>query len=136
MTDDRTETPPKALVRAIEEFNRGDWFVCHETLEDLWRDADGETRDFYQGLIKIAAALHHWRNGNYVGAVRLLDGGCSLLRYVSPTCLGISLPPFVSAVETLHKAMTALGPDRMGELPRDLIPILTISESIGKAPKA
>jgi hypothetical protein len=136
MTHDRIETPPIDLLRAIEEFNRGDWFACHETLEDLWRDADGETRDFYQGLIKIAAALHHWRNGNFVGAVRLLDRGRSLLCYVCPTCLGVSLLPFVSAVETLHKALTELGPERMGELPRDLIPTLAISERVRKESKA
>ena len=136
MTFNSTDTPPADLLRAIEEFNRENWFSCHEILEALWREEVGEIRDFYQGLIKIAAALHHWRNGNYVGSIRLLDGGSSLLRQVRPTCQGASLLPFISAVDTLRKTLSDLGPERMNELPHDLLPTLQISVGGRKKPEA
>lgn len=63
------------LLQALGEFNRGDWFECHETLEDLWIGSEGEIRDFYQGALQLAVALHHWRNGNFGGAMSLLKGG-------------------------------------------------------------
>ena len=30
------EPPPPGLLAGIEEFNRGEFFECHETLEELW----------------------------------------------------------------------------------------------------
>ncbi|MDD2318898.1 MAG: DUF309 domain-containing protein [Geobacteraceae bacterium] len=127
MTHYGTERPPAGLLLAIEEFNREDWFACHETLEHLWRGALGETRDFYQGLIKVAGALHHWRNGNFVGALRLLDGGSSLLRRVRPLCQGVAVILFVATVDSLHQALAELGQERMPELSRDLITALKIT---------
>ena len=73
------EAPPGQLLQAIREFNRHEWFECHETVEDLWIGEVGEVRNFYQGLIQIAVALHHWRNGNFGGAVSLLKQNCSKL---------------------------------------------------------
>ena len=71
--DNCTQSPSGELLQAFGEFNRGDWFDCHETLEELWVGSVGEIRDFYQGMLQIAVALHHWRGGNYAGAV-LLNG--------------------------------------------------------------
>ena len=62
------EEAPAELLKAIEEFNRGDWFQAHETLEELWVGEKGELRDLYQGLLQLAVALHHWRHGNFKGA--------------------------------------------------------------------
>jgi len=130
-----TVAPPAGLLRAIEEFNREDWFTCHETLEVLWKAEVGETREFYQGLIKVAGALHHWRNGNFVGALRLLEGGSLLLQRVSPWCQGVSLVPFVAAVDALRKALAELGPERMQKLPKARLPSLAVVEKDVKEPE-
>ena len=42
------------LRKGIEEFNRGDYFECHETLEDVWMLEAGENKRFYQGLIQLS----------------------------------------------------------------------------------
>jgi hypothetical protein len=47
------------LDRGRTAFNRGDYFHAHELWEEVWRElADGE-RSLMQGLIQIAAGLHH-----------------------------------------------------------------------------
>jgi predicted metal-dependent hydrolase len=109
-------SPPEELQRAIAEFNRGDWFECHETLEDLWVGARGELRDFYQGLLQLAVALHHWRNGNLKGALVLLKGGDDLLSRVEPVCLGVDVAALHSAACRLHLELTRLGEARMASL--------------------
>ena len=63
---------------AIRQFNAGQWYECHETLEDLWIGEAGEVREFLQGTLQIAVALLHWRNGNYGGAVSVLTSGESI----------------------------------------------------------
>jgi predicted metal-dependent hydrolase len=61
MKDTCTQSPSGELLRALGEFNRGDWFECHETLEELWVGSQGEMRDFYKGVLQISVGLHHWR---------------------------------------------------------------------------
>ena len=57
-----------ALQRAITQFNAGEFFDCHETLEPLWLAASGEERAFLHAFIQLAAALHHHQRGNRRGA--------------------------------------------------------------------
>jgi uncharacterized protein len=110
------QTAPEELERAIAEFDRGEWFECHETLEDLWVGARGELRDFYQGLLQLAVALHHWRNGNLKGALILLKGGDDLLSRVEPVCLGVDVAALRSAACRLHRELIRLGEARMATL--------------------
>jgi len=107
---------PEELFQAIEEFNRGDWFECHETLEELWVGAKGELRDFYQGLLQLAVAQHHWRNGNFKGALILLRGGVDLLSRVAPVCQGVDVGALSGSAGTLIQELSALGEGRMEEL--------------------
>jgi predicted metal-dependent hydrolase len=77
-----TELPP-AYLRGIEQFNAGEFFACHETLEELWQAAPlGEERVFLQALIQAAAALHHFQQGNLKGAASLSQRAILKLRWV------------------------------------------------------
>ncbi len=117
-------TPGRELLRAIEEFNRHDWFECHETLEELWKEEKGEMRDFYQGILLVAAGFLHWRKGNFNGAVSVLKRGSGYLRRVRPDCRGVDVSGLISDTGTALDALTALGPSRMGKPAPRLIPVL------------
>src|SRR4051812_35736145 len=54
--------------RGVDEFNRGFYFECHDTIEDLWSGLRGPSRDFFQGLIQVSVAFYHLGNGNLVGS--------------------------------------------------------------------
>lgn len=47
--------------KAIELFNQGDYWECHEALEPLWMIAKDLDKSFYSGVILLAAALHKTR---------------------------------------------------------------------------
>lgn len=119
--------PSGAILRALGEFNRGDWFECHETLEDLWVGSEDEPRRFYQGILQIAIALLHWRNGNYGGAVSLLVGGGNYLKLVSPVCQRIEVAALAAEAERFREELVRLGPERMAELPAALIPKMRLA---------
>lgn len=59
-----------ALARGVAQFNRGLYFECHETLEELWSGLRGPARDFFQGLIQVSVGFHHLHRENHVGALR------------------------------------------------------------------
>lgn len=124
---DCSGSPSGEVLRAYGEFNRGDWYECHETLEELWIGSADEPRWFYQGVLQIAIALLHWRNGNYGGSVSLLIGGVNYLQRVSPVCQRIEVAALVAEVEQFREELTRLGQERMAEIPEALIPKMRLT---------
>ena len=60
-------------------FNRGDYFHAHELWETLWLQLDGAERTGVQGLIQLAAGLHHLRHRRARPAIGLLEKGLAKL---------------------------------------------------------
>ncbi len=60
-------------------FNRGEFFVAHERWEEVWLELKGTERLAVQGLIQIAAGLHHLKEGRGEPAARLLEKGAMKL---------------------------------------------------------
>lgn len=118
------QSPPGQLLLAIRQFNGGLWYECHETLEELWLGEEGETRNFFQGVLQISVALHHWRNGNFGGAVSLLDGGVKLLSMVPEACLWVDVARLTNDANRMREALEGLGRERMGQLEPSLVPRL------------
>ena len=130
------EAPPEELLLAIDQFNQGDWFECHETLEELWVGEKGELRDFYQGLLQLAVALHHWRDGNFKGAMTLFKRGSECLERVPPVCQGVDVAGLRADAAKLHEALGALGEERMAGLETRLILKVRLVEPAAAGPGA
>lgn len=81
----------QSFERGIACFNRGQFFECHEVLEEIWLAETPEEKLFYQGLIQLAAGFHHFQNGNLTGAYTLLRQGLEKLAPYPPDSHGIEL---------------------------------------------
>ena len=84
-------------LNAIELFNEGEFFACHDELEEVWTDTIGPERDFYQGLIHVAVSLFHFEGGNLGGARKMYE---SAQRYLAPYAdeyMGIRLGQLLAA---------------------------------------
>jgi predicted metal-dependent hydrolase len=77
----RVTTPPEPELdeaerrqfdRGVDEFNRGFYFECHDTIEDLWSGLRGPSRDFFQGLIQVSVAFYHLGNTNLAGTASMM----------------------------------------------------------------
>lgn len=88
------------LKRGIQLFNEGFYFESHEELEKIWLNIKGSSEgNFIQGIIKIAAAFHHYKKKNYRGAERLLDSGIKLLKFSQKADIPIDKNNFIESVE-------------------------------------
>lgn len=66
-----------------------DYFECHEVMEELWLE---EGRNMlYQGLLQAAVGLHHWRNDNFSGAVKLFTQAENKLVHYPDEMMGLDL---------------------------------------------
>ncbi|HTM08037.1 MAG TPA: DUF309 domain-containing protein [Verrucomicrobiae bacterium] len=113
--------PPDArLLQGIEEFNRGLFFECHETLEAVWLEEHGEDRLFYQGIIQIAAGYYKLEQGVPIGAIKLWRTGLEKLEPYGAAHLGVDL---ASLVEPTKKNLArAEAAERQGAAADDLRP--------------
>lgn len=97
------------FLKGIEEFNRGLYFECHETLEEIWLEEHGEERQFYQGIIQIAAGYYKLEQGVPAGALKLWRTGMDKLSPYGPVYMGVNVESLLSSVSA-HLA--ALEQDR------------------------
>jgi hypothetical protein len=58
------DPPPARLRQGIEEFNRGQFFEQHETLELEWIEEADPVRYLYQGILQVGVGFEHLRRGN------------------------------------------------------------------------
>src|SRR5258708_12416677 len=85
------EPPPPQLLDGIAQFNRGEFFEQHETLELLWRAVRRDVRYLYQGILQIGFAFHHLRRLNHHGTVYMLTRGPRYLAPFAPRCQGVDV---------------------------------------------
>ncbi len=116
--------------RGLAEFNQGNFYACHDTLEAIWMEAEPSERNFYQGILQIAVACYHLENANWHGAVILLGEGTYRLRAYLPTHAGLQLDRFHATSCQLLQELQQLSPEalvsfldagRGSELPRPQI---------------
>jgi uncharacterized protein len=115
-------TPPQWL-QGITEFNRQDYYTCHDTLEALWNDSIDPDKKFYQGVLQIAVACHHLHNHNWKGAVILLGEGMGRLRYYQPIYGGIDVSQFIQDSHSLLIKLQTSGAEGIVEFVAQLHPI-------------
>ncbi len=75
----------------VKLFNAERFFDAHEAWETIWLESRSEEKKFLQGLIQLAAALHHFQRGNLPGAQSLMEEGTSKLRQFGPIHRGLNL---------------------------------------------
>ena len=126
------------FAKAVGEFNSWRFYDCHETLEDVWLECGGKAisgddrdalADFYQGVIKAAAGMHHVLRGNHGGAMKVLGDVPRLLEAYRPRTLGLDVDRLLGDVERVVAEVCALGPDRISEFDRELVPSLVVESS-------
>lgn len=119
------EVPPPEFYKALAEFNQRRFFECHETLEDLWNAERSELRRFYQGILQIGVAYYKIiTRPNYRGALSLFESGIGYLQPFQPETFGLDVRKLIESAETARRELEKLGPARLDQFDRQLIPVL------------
>lgn len=117
-------------LAGIRCFNQRDFFAAHEIWEDLWRDDQGPSRRYYQGLIQLAVCLYHFGRGNTRGAKKLYHSSRGYLEPYCPQHLGLDLDQLLERVSVCCAELVsaaddapavALNPELIPQLPVDFL---------------
>ncbi len=104
------------LRNGLELMRRGDYFEAHEELEEAWRAADPEEKDFFQGLVHVTVAWHHAGRGNRPGCERQLAKAARRLGPFAPEHRGVDVAAVLSSVGAAQRMVES----GSLELPRPL----------------
>jgi uncharacterized protein len=105
------------LAHAIALFNGGDWYACHDGLEELWHETSGRMRPLLQGILQIAVAELHHERGNLRGATILMGEGLGRLQGDLEGGLGLDLDSLRRQVGERLQALQQQRPLRGLDLP-------------------
>src|SRR5713101_5440453 len=122
------EPPPPQLLDGIAQFNRGEFFEQHETLELLWRAERRDVRRLYQGILQIGVAFHHLQRLNHHGTVYMLTRGAGYLAPFAPRCQGVDVGRLLKDAAAALAEVDRLGADRLGDFDWTLAPTVHIVE--------
>ena len=113
---------PDLALKGIEEFNRGEFYECHEYLEEAWMQEPRRVRFLYQGILQVGVGFYHLQNGNWRGATGLLRNGTTRLKEFEPVTLGVDVTKLVSESERCLQKLETLGRNRIHEFDKSHIP--------------
>lgn len=96
--------------RGLRAYQDGEYFDAHELWEELWRDyPKGDDRQFLQGLIQVAAAMHKaLAQGKPAPAARLLGRALMRLEQAPDVHWGIAVAGLVAQAQRTKTALARL----------------------------
>src|SRR6266581_1227640 len=92
-----------AFKRGLEAIRAGRYFEAHEELEEAWRAAPAEERDFFQGLVHVAVAWYQAGRGRPVATGRQLEKAVRRLMPFTPAHRGVDVDGVLTQVKTAQE---------------------------------
>lgn len=104
------------LARGAAAWDQREFFDAHEIWEEVWQRERRSVRSFYQGLILLAAGLHHWTGTHRPRGVRIkLASGVERLAPYAPSYLGVDVSAMVADAAVLLGRSAGLDPKALAD---------------------
>ena len=117
------------MIHAFEQFNRGEYWHQHETLETVWRaEKDESIRNFYKGILQVGVGFHHLTRRNYRGAVKVLTRGIAYLEPYAPHCMDVDVARLIAEASRVLEQARELGAERIDEIKIAELPRVHLNE--------
>lgn len=116
------QEPLSALaVRGLEEFNRGEYFEAHESLEEAWNEDETAGRELYRAILQVAVAYLQIERRNYNGAMKMF---LRVRQWIDPLpdwCRGVDVAQLRWDAAQVHAALLESGAAGIEQFDRRLL---------------
>jgi predicted metal-dependent hydrolase len=122
----RLTAEERAVIQAgMDLYTAGQYWECHEVLEEMWLEARPEDRLFLQGLIQASAAFHKYLvQENAVGSIKLLTRALDKLTRYSDDYMGLDMGAFKQGLSACWREIIDLGQRHIEEFDVALVPAM------------
>ena len=94
---------PGQYLQFIDKFNEGEYYECHDLLEDIWMEDKSDK--FLQGLLKLSVGLYHQEYGNIKGARWMFGNARKYLTRYEPVHWGLDVSSILQYIEACEKSL-------------------------------
>jgi uncharacterized protein len=92
-----TNDYPIEYYQFFIKFNEGDYYTCHDLLEDMWMEDKGNL--FLKGLLQMSVAIYHYSYGNVKGTRLMMKVAHEYLRPYRPKYWDLDLETVIKYIE-------------------------------------
>ncbi|GHH97659.1 DUF309 domain-containing protein [Neobacillus kokaensis] len=114
------EDYPIEYYEFFVSFNEGDYYTCHDLLEEMWMT--DKQNLFLKGLLQMSVAIYHYEYGNVKGARMMMLTAYYYLQDYRPKHWGLDLEkvyPFIEqSLMTFPTDIDSIPYERIDELPK------------------
>jgi uncharacterized protein len=111
---------PMEYYEFFVSFNEGDYYTCHDLLEEMWMTDKGNL--FLKGLLQMSVAIYHYEYGNVKGARMMMFTAYNYLQDYRPKHWGLDLEkvyPFIEqSLMTIPLDIDQVPFEQVNELPK------------------
>lgn len=115
---------PKEYYQFFEKFNQGEYYECHDLLEEIWM-TDKQNK-FLQGMLQVAVAIYHFQNGNIKGAKLMFDSSYNYLLNYQPRYWDLELQPVLEYIKVAKNVLPNENRISIGAVKKLDFPILKL----------
>ncbi|MED1783560.1 DUF309 domain-containing protein [Brevibacillus fortis] len=94
---------PEQYLQFIEKFNDGEYYECHDLLEDIWMEDKSDK--FLQGLLQLSVGLYHQEYGNIKGARWMFGNARKYLTRYQPVHWGLDVTRVLRYIDECEKLL-------------------------------
>ena len=101
-----TKQHPPDFYKGMNLFNREFYYECHDVWEEVWAEAKGKEKVFYQALIMAAVSLYHFGNENLEGALSCYQKALNQFRQLPDRYLSLNVADFLQDLEEFYAGIS------------------------------
>lgn len=95
----------------MELFNKGEYWLAHEALEEAWLAENDPVRNLYKGILQAGVTYLHIQRGNYRGAKKVYRRAMRWLEQYPESCQGVQVEQLRSDLTNAIDVVKQLGPE-------------------------
>ncbi|WP_439740729.1 DUF309 domain-containing protein [Bacillus pseudomycoides] len=109
------EDYPLAYYEFFVKYNEGDYYTCHDLLEEMWLEERSNL--FLKGLLQMVVAQYHYSYGNIKGARLMLEVAEQYLRPYCPLYWNLDVNEVVAFIQSCRKII----PEKVEKVPYEQV---------------
>ena len=125
-----SEKPSPLALKGYEEFDRGEYFEAHETLEDAWNEDESAAKEVYRAILQVGVCYMQIQRGNYRGAKKMILRVRQWLGQLPDQCRGVDIAALKDDIRVVSNSLDKLDPEQIDQFDGSLFrPLKYVSDS-------
>ncbi|EOP62739.1 hypothetical protein KOY_01482 [Bacillus cereus VDM021] len=109
------EDYPLAYYEFFVKYNEGDYYTCHDLLEEMWLEERSNL--FLKGLLQMVVAQYHYSYGNIKGARLMMEVAEQYLTPYCPLYWNLDVNEVVAFIQSFRKII----PEKVEKVPYEQV---------------